>query len=108
MGTVVPNTVEAEVGDEATDIVDAVDDNQVKKKRESTRKKSIPILDQELRMVPVNEATEEEVSEIRREDAAQDSSSSVATSPAPSLQPEMRKESAVSTSSDWSWPSVGG
>lgn len=123
--TVVPSTLEEEVGEEATEIVDAVDDNPVKKKKESTRKKSIPILDQEYRMVPVNEATELEIrginnSEIRREDAAQDSSSSVATSssaapssspspsPAPSLQPEMRKESAVSTSSDWSWPTVGG
>ena len=57
-------------------------------------------------------------SEIRGEDAAQEStssssaapSSSSSSSPAPSssLQPEMRKESAVSTSSDWSWPSVQG
>merc|ERR1711970_101962 len=78
--TVVPNTLEEEVGEEAAEIVDAVDGNPVKKKKESTRKKSIPILDQEYRMVPVNEATELEVrgvnnnnSETRREDAAQDS-----------------------------------
>jgi len=121
ISTAVPNTTEAEVGEEATEIAD--DNNPVKKKRESTRKKSIPILDQEHRMVPVNEATESEVSEmknseIRGEDAAQEStssssaapSSSSSSSPAPSssLQPEMRKESAMSTSSDWSWPSVQG
>ena len=53
ISTAVPNTTEAEVGEEATEIAD--DNNPVKKKRESTRKKSIPILDQEHRMVPVNE-----------------------------------------------------
>jgi len=122
---------EQETVEKAVEGADVVDTTPRKKKSESIRKKSIPLLDQEHRMSLVLEACEAELpvaepqtvinTEVLSKSTAEAESSSVvsAASPAapaspapppanPSLQPEVRKGSTVSSSSDWSWPSEHG
>lgn len=116
--------------DNVVEATDVVDNTPVKKGKEaSVRKKSIPLLDQEHRMQvedqdhspAIREESEAKVALVQTmtEVAPTASLSSVApssiSSPAPppsnpSLQTGEagRKTSDVSTSSNWSWPSVEG
>lgn len=123
-----PENIESEAPDtteeEATESVDVVDSTPARKK-ESIRKKSIPLLDEEHRMSAVIEASDGEVAKVGNhtettievpppsQPEADPSKPSSIASPAappsdPSLQLDCRKVSNMSSSSDWSWPSVQG